>query len=722
MADESHAAEDTKLCAVCSGVDIASYFKEEKHSRRDESLFVGATSDAFKLGYLRDILLKAEDCSFCRIVVEAICTTRSASIDTIRTPESLLEEESSAAEAKECWIYSYCSATKDDDEQGPSSQAFRIGVAFRTSSDWLNHGSDHVGDIQLLGEDSIKIRGTVDFSGRRIGSRVNLSLANHWLYLCERRHGNWSLSYCWPPRDTLKALQSNIDALSQPGALRERRKEIPQAITDAIDIVLDLGERYLWVDALCIIQDSDEHQRKLIGQMNKIYSFADVTIVPVVDTMDGEIACAGFPRYNPHIKTRDQVIVVAQGLHITVAFEAAICPVNMATNRWRTRAWTYQECLLSNRILFFTCHQVYFQCRCHVFSEDCWGESATSRTFISPHTSLSNPGAPYNSNMKNFNDSLHLRTHTYESDVDAVLAYSIIVSEYKARGLSFSSDALRAFNGIQNILHQSLRTHFWFGMPERFWDAAILFVVADRGQYRRPEDLRNPLFPSWSWAGWNYVSAMGYFSPDADKIRKEVEWFLLSSRGSVMILKSQNPVVESAVSFPAEGNKNLGILSSKPPTDPNRLVVEAAFQKQLESPGISVRLACWTMLAELRVPRRAHSLEGRGKAFNCLQHLAICDDRDRWIGSIPMTRSWVQERTDTTQKYLFMVMSRSQDVSWSEDMARMNGSTTSMHYFDPQVFTDRPWCLLNGLSTKMDGWKRSRLRNWLNWSDVSYAV
>ncbi|KAI0172698.1 HET-domain-containing protein [Hypoxylon sp. FL1284] len=720
MAGELPAADrpkDPKLCTVCSNIDIASYFKGEKHSRRDTRLLLGATSDALKLGYLRDILVKARYCSFCWIIVEAICTTWSTSIYPM-IPEDLIERENNSREPKECWVYSYCSAKEESEDGGPPSQAFRIGVAYRTTGDRLNHAMDHVGDIQLLGEDSTKIRGTLAFSGRRIGPRVSLDLVQEWLRLCEGIHGHRYLlvidvdreCVTLLPEDTIKALKSNIDALSQPGALKQRRGELPQAIADAIDMALKLGERYLWVDALCIIQDDEEHQRKLINKMDKVYSFAHVTIVPAVNTMDGETACAGFPRYNSRINTRDQAVAVAQGLHMAVPFEPAIGPVSMDTNRWKTRAWTYQECLLSNRILFFTCHQVYFQCRCCVFCEDCWGESTSLRTYISPHTNLANPGAPHNPNEQVINQSLHLQTHSYDWDADAVADYKIMVAEYKSRQLSFKADTLRAFNGIENILQRSMGTRFWYGMPEKFWDIALLFVVTDESHCQRPEDLRNPPFPSWSWAGWNYVSIFGYYTQAGCNIQKEVEWFLLSSVDSAMALKSQDIVVGRAVSFPAEGNKDLGILGSRPSTVLPRLEAEDSFHRHLASPGISVRLGCWTMLAELRVPRKATSLDEATTAYKDLQHLAICDDRDRWIGSIMVANSWVQEHADPSQKFLFMVMSRSQD------MVHVHGSTERLAYFDCEIFTDRPWCFLNrgglgwGLFRKMDGWKRNRLR------------
>lgn len=64
-----------------------------------------------------------------------------------------------------------------------------------------------------------------------------------------------SLSYVWPQFDTLRLLQSNSTELHRNGALTSLQHRLPKVIRDAMSVVRDVGERYLWVDALCITQD-----------------------------------------------------------------------------------------------------------------------------------------------------------------------------------------------------------------------------------------------------------------------------------------------------------------------------------------------------------------------------------------------------------------------------------------------------------------------------------
>jgi hypothetical protein len=55
-------------------------------------------------------------------------------------------------------------------------------------------------------------------------------------------------------------------------------KELPKTIQDAVFIARKLGLQFLWVDALCIIQDEEEDKSKEITQMPQIYKNTYVTI------------------------------------------------------------------------------------------------------------------------------------------------------------------------------------------------------------------------------------------------------------------------------------------------------------------------------------------------------------------------------------------------------------------------------------------------------------
>ncbi|KAH6696567.1 heterokaryon incompatibility protein-domain-containing protein [Leptodontidium sp. MPI-SDFR-AT-0119] len=85
-----------------------------------------------------------------------------------------------------------------------------------------------------------------------------------------------TLSYCWgdmmPEGST--TTMSNIHR-------REERMEstgLPQTLRDAFTVTRALGIRYLWVDALCIIQDSREDWELESSKMASIYSNSLVSV------------------------------------------------------------------------------------------------------------------------------------------------------------------------------------------------------------------------------------------------------------------------------------------------------------------------------------------------------------------------------------------------------------------------------------------------------------
>ena len=53
---------------------------------------------------------------------------------------------------------------------------------------------------------------------------------------------------------------------------------LPATIQDAIIVTRKLGLRYLWVDALCIFQDSTSDKDAEIAKMDQIYQNARLTI------------------------------------------------------------------------------------------------------------------------------------------------------------------------------------------------------------------------------------------------------------------------------------------------------------------------------------------------------------------------------------------------------------------------------------------------------------
>lgn len=113
---------------------------------------------------------------------------------------------------------------------------------------------------------------------------------------------------------------------------------LPQTIRDAVTITRGLGIRYLWVDVLCIIQDDKKDKTAEINSMGSIFKNASLTIVAAI----ARIVQDGFLRI-PECHLR---FLLPSGDFANASLTLTNTPINY-------RAWTFQEEVLSPRILYF---------------------------------------------------------------------------------------------------------------------------------------------------------------------------------------------------------------------------------------------------------------------------------------------------------------------------------------------------------------------------------
>ncbi|EGZ72613.1 HET-domain-containing protein, partial [Neurospora tetrasperma FGSC 2509] len=86
-----------------------------------------------------------------------------------------------------------------------------------------------------------------------------------------------ALSHCWGPPDKqpLKTTLHTIGDHMHPGIPLDR---LPQTFADAVWVTRELGIRYLWIDSLCIIQDSPADWETESQKMGSIYEGATLTL------------------------------------------------------------------------------------------------------------------------------------------------------------------------------------------------------------------------------------------------------------------------------------------------------------------------------------------------------------------------------------------------------------------------------------------------------------
>ncbi|KAH8717065.1 heterokaryon incompatibility protein-domain-containing protein [Phaeosphaeriaceae sp. PMI808] len=109
------------------------------------------------------------------------------------------------------------------------------------------------------------------------------------------------LSYVWG--GAVPFTLESVDIAYEPTQTRTfensystlQRQNLPQTIQDAMFVTSAIGERYLWADCLCIVQDDLEELQRNINCMDYIFSAAKLTIIAAT----GDNANAGLPGIHP---------------------------------------------------------------------------------------------------------------------------------------------------------------------------------------------------------------------------------------------------------------------------------------------------------------------------------------------------------------------------------------------------------------------------------------
>ncbi|KAF5652416.1 hypothetical protein F25303_3293 [Fusarium sp. NRRL 25303] len=205
---------------------------------------------------------------------------------------------------------------------------------------------------------------------------IDFPQIKEWIEYCDKNH----LQRCKPDKFTLQPNFKVIDCREPEDINREEpnvvsacddceyaalsyvwgnvEDKFPQVVKDSMKVARQLKCEYLWVDRLCINQDSkDPNKQEQINKMDAIYSRAVFTIIDAAGTnCNSGLAGITFPR----ISSPKQRCVQVDGVKLTYLGTPPAEKIRSST--WGSRGWTYQEGLLSHRRIFFTNEQVIFQC------------------------------------------------------------------------------------------------------------------------------------------------------------------------------------------------------------------------------------------------------------------------------------------------------------------------------------------------------------------------
>jgi len=205
-----------------------------------------------------------------------------------------------------------------------------------------------------------------------------------------------------------------------------------------------LGIQYLWVDAICILQDNTPDKMAHLGLMGQIYNYALFTIIAAC----GSNAEAGLVGVREPRAVSQQIIKIVDErsdkpeIYIITSSARRILfgELYKADNSvWATRGWTLQERVVSRRGLTFTPSQMYWSCRAASWSEDLFPEtsiaSIISRIYNSSTSFLMADGTVWASRRDD------------RTDV-AWNQFLRLIKDFSLRHLTAPGDAYDAFSAI----------------------------------------------------------------------------------------------------------------------------------------------------------------------------------------------------------------------------------------------------------------------------------
>ena len=196
---------------------------------------------------------------------------------------------------------------------------------------------------------------------------------------------------------------------------------------------------------------------------------------------------------------------------------------SVSNSKWSSRGWTYQEKILSKRLLIFTPYQTFFQCGQAIFFED----TVLERTSDSPNVDIGQ------------GEMMSSRRFLSEptADMSPLHKYAACIEGYSCRDLTEQYDGLNAFQGLLNILRPKFSDEFYWGLPESMFDIAITWSFGNHYPERRRHE-----FPSWSWLGWREGPHNSLFAHNGDtrSIIREIKWYKINKHGEPDHIRAQD--------------------------------------------------------------------------------------------------------------------------------------------------------------------------------------
>ena len=316
-----------------------------------------------------------------------------------------------------------------------------------------------------------------------------------------------TLSHCWGASLPLRLLNANLQAYKTSISF----SSLPKTFQHALFVVGWFGIKYLWIDALCIIQDSENDWARESGCMRDYYkySFGMIAATGASNSSEGLF----FDR-NPAFVPPFRVTIDFFGKDTEVVVTGGdSCLDTLRKEPLNQRGWFLQERFLSPRILYFGRNHMTWECQ-NGLSCETWPNIIPDKVSRGPF------------GLEGEYSSLSRRPdhRSYER------LWMNLVKTYSSMALTRLSDKCVAFAGIAEEFQAATQDDYVAGLWRRDLPRALLWTVKmDVGEQRHPNHSparsRSYLAPSWSWLSINRAvePAMQVYGPPRDMVAINVE-------------------------------------------------------------------------------------------------------------------------------------------------------------------------------------------------------
>jgi hypothetical protein len=286
-----------------------------------------------------------------------------------------------------------------------------------------------------------------------------------------------TLSHCWGDTDHLTTTSTTIE---------DRKRSIPfsslnQTFKDAVLVTRTLGERMLWIDSLCITQDSVTDWEEESAKMGLIYASSVLNIAAdAADDGDQGFLLNREPIEMPcNIVQPDGAQTAGQVWFRPLKVERFVA----YSGNLRRRGWVLQEYILSPRTLRYGLYGLTWECRqVSKYRDDVIFEENKPRGAARDLKNVALLERSANS------DSLSLS--------NVINVWHKLVEEYSKKELTRETDRLPAISGLAAHVQAARNLGKYFaGIWEFDLPGGLLWTTED-ARWRNPTYLA----PSWSWA------------------------------------------------------------------------------------------------------------------------------------------------------------------------------------------------------------------------------